>query len=61
VVEGHHLPAVLTDRGDLARILDDLAVARDDQPSPGCDDRYPVLIEHVRGGDRAGRALALLD
>jgi hypothetical protein len=47
--------------GDLVPVLDDHAVARDDQPASGGDLRYPVRVEHVRAGDGARRPLPLVD
>jgi hypothetical protein len=46
---------------DLVPVLDDHAVARDDQPPPGSHLRYPVRVEHVRAGDGARRSLPLVD
>src|SRR6266568_7900285 len=54
LVEGHHLGVVVPDGGDLVPVLDDHAVARDDQPSPGGHVGYPVRVEHIRACDGHG-------
>jgi hypothetical protein len=47
LVEGYYLRLDLPHGGDLVPVLDDHAVARDDQPASSGDLRYPVRVEHV--------------
>jgi hypothetical protein len=61
LVEGDHFRAILADCGNLGTVLDDPAVASNDQPTSSGHDWDPVSIENRWRKDWAGQPFALVE